>query len=313
MELRHIRYFVAVAGSLNFTRAAERVHVTQSTLSHQIRQLEDEVGKLLFDRVGKKVVLTEAGEAFLGYASRALKEIDQGLGVLKETGDELSGTVRVGATHTFNLGFIPACAATFMTRHPTVKMVVYELSADAIDAKLRAGELDLGIAYRPTGAGPSELGFEPLYNEEMVLAVGETHPFAKRKRVRMVELHRQRMVLLPREFATRIMLDECFRASGAEPLVVAEINTVAPMLGLVARTDIAAIVSHNVVPANVGLRAIPLESPTPIRTPGILWKRDVTQAAQVQSFSAIVRKLAFGGSLGSRAHADLPVKPRRAK
>lgn len=297
VELRHIRYFVALASSLNFTRAAERVHVTQSTLSHQIRQLEDEVGKQLFDRIGKKVVMTEAGEEFLGYATRALKELDQGIGALKESGAELAGVVRVGATHTFNLGFIPACVATFLTRHPTVQMLVMELSADAIDAKLRNGELDLGIAYRPTGA--NELGFEPLYHEEMVLAVSDSHPLARRKRLRMVELHRQRLVLLPREFATRVMLDECFRSSGAEPMVVAEMDTVAPMLGLVARTDVAAIVASSVVPANAGIRAIPLESPTPIRTPGILWKRDSKQAPQVQSFSAIVRKLAFGSSLGN--------------
>ena len=79
MELRHLRYFVALAEYLSFTRAAERVHVTQSTLSHQIRQLEEEVGQPLFDRIGKKVVTTEAGELFLGFAMRALKEVDQGI------------------------------------------------------------------------------------------------------------------------------------------------------------------------------------------------------------------------------------------
>jgi len=83
MELRHLRYFVAVAEHLSFTRAAARVHVTQSTLSHQIRQLEEEVGQPLFDRIGKKVVTTEAGELFLGFAIRALKEVDQGIAMLK--------------------------------------------------------------------------------------------------------------------------------------------------------------------------------------------------------------------------------------
>ena len=85
---------------------------------------------------------------------------------------------------------------------------------------MQSGELDLGIAYRP--ATPDDLWFEPLYNEEMVLVVAEDHPLAQRKRVRLVELHRQQLVLLPREFATRVMLDECFRACGAEPQVVAE-------------------------------------------------------------------------------------------
>jgi LysR family cyn operon transcriptional activator len=295
MELRHLRYFSALAGSLSFTRAAERVHVTQSTLSHQIRQLEDELGTRLFDRVGKRVTLTDAGETFLAYALRALQEIDQGVGALKESSADLAGSVRVGATHSFNLGFIPECVAIFMQRHPTVHMTVQELAADSIVSKVSAGELDLGITYRPSGL--SELVFEPLYNEEMVLVVGKNHPLYKRKRVRMVELHRQPIALLPKEFATRTMLEECFVACGAEPLVVAEMNTISPMLSLVERTEIATIVAKSVIPLGSALKAIPIENPTPIRTPGILRRKADRPSPEVRSFSSIVRKLGFNSSL----------------
>ena len=296
MELRHLRYFVSLADCLSFTRAAERVHVTQSTLSHQIRQLEDEVGQPLFDRIGKKVVTTEAGELFLGFATRALKEVDLGLAMLKPGAGGLTGQVRIGATHTFNIGLIPECVALFLARHPTVQVRVEELPAEQIGAKLHAGDLDIGIAYRPNG--PTDLWFEPLYNEEMVLVVSDTHPLAGRKRIRMVELHQQRLVLMPDYFATRTLLDECFKASGAEPLVVAEMSTIAPMLGLVLRTRIGAIVAINAVPAGMtGLRMIPIESPTPIRTPGILWRLEGAKAAPVQSFAVIVRKTALGNSL----------------
>lgn len=296
MELRHLRYFTALAETLSFTRAAERMHVTQSTLSHQIRQLEDEVGQALFDRIGKKVVTTEAGELFLGFASRALKEVDLGLAMLKPGAGGLTGLVRIGATHTFNIGLIPECVAQFLARHPTVQVRVEELPAEQIGAKLHAGELDIGIAYRPNG--PTDLWFEPLYNEEMVLVVSDSHPLAGRKRIRMVELHRQRLVLMPAYYATRTLLDECFRASGAEPLVVAEMSSIAPMLGLVLRTQIGAIAAINAVPAAMaGLQLIPLESPTPIRTPGILWRLEVEKAAPVQSFAVIVRKTALGNSL----------------
>ena len=124
----------------------------------------------------------------------------------------------------------------------------------------KSGDLDLGIAYRPND--PGDLWFEPLYNEEMVLVVAQTHPLAQRKRIRMVELHRQELVLLSPNFSTRTMLDECFRACGAEPAVVAEMSTVAPMLGLVARTQIGAIVAINAVTESMaGLAVIPLESP----------------------------------------------------
>lgn len=295
MELRHLRYFVALAETLNFTRAAERVHVTQSTLSHQIRQLEDEVGRPLFERLGRRVLLTEAGETFVAYAARALREVDQGLGDLLRAPDELSGEVRIGATGTFNIGFVPECMAVFLERHPTVKLTVDELAADAIAQRLLDGTLDLGIAYQP--AEPSPLWFEPLYTEEMVLVVGLAHPLAQRKRVRMVELHRQRMVLLPASFATRAMLDECFRACGAEPMLAAELNTIAPMIGLVARTQLATIVSHQAVPPRDDIRVIPLESPTPVRTPGILWQRGAKQTAQVRTFANAIRKLALGRSL----------------
>ena len=254
------------------------------------------MGQPLFDRIGKKVVTTEAGELFLAFASRALKEVDHGIAMLKPGGGGLTGEVRIGATHTFNIGLIPECVALFLARHPTVRVRVEELSADQIGEKLHAGELDIGIAYRPNG--PTDLWFEPLYNEEMVLVVSDAHPLAGRKRIRMVELHQQRLVLLPEYFATRILLEQCFKASGAEPIVVAEMSTIAPMLGLVLRTQIGAIASVNAVPSAMsGLQLIPIESPTPIRTPGILWRLGDEKAAPVQSFAVIVRKTALGNSL----------------
>ena len=298
VELRHLRYFQVLAETLNFTRAAERAHVTQSTLSHQIKQLEEQIGTRLFDRIGKRVVITESGEVFLAFIARALKEVDQGLGALKRDPNALTGVIRVGATHTFCLQFIPICVATFVGRYTGVKVIVEELAADAIAAGLKGGSLDLGITYRPSG--PGDLLFEPLYNEELMLVVGSEHPFAKRKRLRMVELHHQRLVLLPEAFATRQLLEECFTACGAEPLVVAEMNTLAPMLGLVERTSIATIVARNAVVPSRALHVIPLENPTPIRTPGMLMQRQPTQSSAVKSFAAIVRKIAVDSSRRTR-------------
>ena len=155
--------------------------------------------------------------------------------------------MRIGTTHTFNIGLIPECVALFLARHPAVQVRVEELPAEQIGERLQARELDIGIAYRPNG--PTELWFEPLYNEEMVLVVSAAHPLAGRKRIRMVELHQQRLVLMPDYFSTRALLDECFKASGAQPVVVAEMSTIAPMLGLVLRMPIGAIVAINAVPA----------------------------------------------------------------
>jgi Transcriptional regulator len=288
MELRHLRYFAALAERLNFTHAAEKVHVTQSTLSHQIKQLEDEVGQRLFDRVGKRVVMTEAGETLLPVVTKALREIDDGIRTLKGSARQLSGMVRIGATHTFNISLIPTCLATFLTNNPSVRVTVEELSAAEIEERIEADELDIGIAYRPVEL--RDLWLEPLYNEEMVLAVGPEHAFAHRKRIRVIELHRRNLVLLPKEFSTRQMLDGCFQSAGAEPVVVAETNTIAAMLSLVRQMDIAAIVSEQAVTDMENVHIVALESPTPMRTPGILWKRDGERAAAVRSFAAIVRR-----------------------
>lgn len=296
MELRHLRYFTVLAGTLNFTRAAERLHVTQSTLSHQIRQLEDEIGQPLFERVGRRVSLTEAGDEFLHHAAQALRAIDLGLGALRQDAVQSTGLLRIGATHTFMLDFLPDCLASFQQRHPQVKVVVDELAASDIAARLQDGALDLGIAYQPST--PGSLQFEPLYHEEMVLVVSPRHAFGRRKRVRMVELNRQRLALLPPSYATRQLLDGCFQSCGAEPEVIVEMNALAPMLALVARSnELACIVAANAVPANAGLAVVRLESPTPLRTPGMLWSPQARDSAHTRAFSAIVRKQAFRSSL----------------
>ena len=298
MELRHLRYFTALAESLNFTRAAERLHVTQSTLSHQIRQLEDELGKPLFDRRSKRVGLTEAGESFLAYATQALAVIDQGLSELKRPAPSITGTVRIGTTHTFNLGFLPDCIALFLKQYPTVRVVVEELSGDAINHGLKREELDVGIGYRPEEQ--KGIRFEPLFNEELALLVSRAHPLARRKRLRVAELHREALVLLPRSFSTRRLLDECFVAAGAEPNVIVEMNTLPAMLALVARENVGTIVAPSAVAEHSApWRAIPLEGPTPVRTHGLLFLDDHVQTRASGAFIALIRKQALAGMQGA--------------
>lgn len=288
MELRHLRYFQALAECLSFTRAAEKVHVTQSTLSHQIKQLEDELGVTLFDRVGKRVLLTDVGEMLLTNIVPALRQVDLAVKAVRAEDEHLAGEVRIGATHSFNVHVIPHCIAAFLARYPSVKVVVEELSAENIATRLMAGEIDLAVSYRPPKA--EDLWFEPLYNEEMMLVVRNDHPLARRRHVRMVQLHGVKLILLPKYFATRQILDECFEATGAEPQVVAELNAIAPMFELVRQTNGAAIVGASACPAADDLRYIPLESPTPMRTPGLLWKRGAPRDAAVKYFANVIRR-----------------------
>ncbi|QHJ00219.1 LysR family transcriptional regulator [Xylophilus rhododendri] len=311
MELRHLRYFIAVAGALSFTRAAEKVHVTQSTLSHQIRQLEAELGQALFDRIGKRVVLTEAGDAFLAYAQRALQEIDQGMAELKSAARSMTGVLRIGTTHTFNLALLPDCVAVFLQRNPTVKVIVEELPADAIARGLEAGQLDFGIAYKPDA--PGGLRFEPLFNEELVLVVAAGHALARRKRIRMIELHQQDLVLLPATFSTRRLLDDCFASAQCEPRVIAEMNTVAAMLSMVRKLPVGTIVAAHALPALAELRIVHLESPTPVRTPGVLFQEGVVPGRAARAFIGLLRReaLAAGEPVPLRKAGPAPSGPAR--
>jgi LysR family cyn operon transcriptional activator len=288
MELRHLRYFVALAEELSFTRAAQRMHVTQSTLSHQIRQLEDEIGQCLFDRLGKRVIITDAGEALLPSATRALREVDEGMRLLRNAPDPLVGTLTIGATHTFNVKLIPECVAGFLDTHPSMSVVVREMFASDIVRHVETLELDLGITYDPHRR--EHLNFEPLYIEEMVLAVAAGHPFASRKRVRLIELHKQAMVLPTARSSTRRILDDALRSVGAEPVIVAEMDPLGATIELVRRTQLGAIISRLAAPDAKDLKIVALESPTPLRTPGLLTKAGRPPGAAVRSFIGILRR-----------------------
>ena len=290
MELRHLRYFDAVAETLNFTRAAERLHVTQSTLSHQIRQLEEELGAPLFDRSGKHVRMTEAGEVLRSHMAPVLGQIDRGLQALRAPAEAVTDSIRLATTPSFNTRMVPQCVATLLNHYPGVQVTVEELAAAPILQRLRAGRLDMAVSY-PPGDG-SDLWFEPLYNEELRLVVGIKHPLARRRRVRMVELHGVRMVLLPPQFMTRKLLDDCFQAAGAQPLLVAQLNSVAPMIELIRQTDLAGIITETAVSSSADLRVIPLEDPTPIRTPGMLWRKGATRSPVLKHFAEIIRRAA---------------------
>jgi LysR family cyn operon transcriptional activator len=288
MELRHLRYFVALAEELNFTRAAGKVHVTQSTLSHQIKQLENEIGQPLFEREGRRVVMTGAGESLLLRLGNVLHTIDDSVRAAKSLATKLTGTLHVGTTPTFNASLMPVCLATFLERQNAVRVIVTERLAKFVEAEIAEGHIDVGIGYMPTRR--NDLSFEPLYIEEMVLVVPLGHPFAARRRIRLAELHHQPLVLNTCQSATRLMLDERLASVNAEPIVVAEVDAIQPTLDLVARSQFGAIVSEHVVNHAGALCVVPLEDPTPLRTPGILWKTEMPGSNACRSFVALVRQ-----------------------
>ena len=312
MELRHFRYFAALAEELSFTRAAERMHVTQSTLSHQIKQLENEIGQRLFDRARKRVAMTEAGETLLSNVTKVLREIDESIRAIKGDGDPLTGSLRIGATHTFNSSLLPACLATFLNKHPSVSVIVNELCAAGVEAdSLPDGSRSASATFRRQVRGWRS---SRSYIEEMVLAVSARHPFAGRKRVRLAELHRQPLVLPTQQSATRTaMLSQRFELAGVQPFIAAEIDAIGPMLALAQRTCIGAIVSEAAVADTAGLHVIALEDPIPLRTPELLVEVEHAENGRLPLLR-VDRPPSRGAraheSAGSRAQATRPAGGR---
>lgn len=287
MELRHLRCFTVLAECEHVTRAAEKLFITQSTLSHTIKQLEEELGVELFDRVGKRVLLNKDGSQFLGTVLRTLRELDNGIVHLRHSVSALTGELKVGTINTFNVRLTPHCIAAFVEQNPTVKVRVIELPAQQAEARLLAGEFDVCISYPPKE--PDLFWYETLFNEEMVLAVPQEHPFASRRRIRMVELHRQRLILPPPGYGSRSLLDSCFRSVNIEPTVVAEVSSFFPCLEIGRRLKVPVLLSHTAAEGAPGMSIVRIEDPKPIRTPVLLWRKDTPQSSTARAFAEIVK------------------------
>lgn len=273
MEIRHLRYFVAVAEERSFTRASNVVHVAQSTLSHQIRQLEDELGHTLFRRTADGVYNTAAGAIFLSSARKALREFDLAIASIRSVPRNLTGKIEVGVTPSVNFDLVPQAVAAFVGQHPGVQVMIEEHCGNDIVAMVRDARLDLGIAYLPESCS-EDLSFEPLFDDELFVLVGAFHPFAKRKRLRMIDLHHQDMVMQPKTCTTRRILDDAFALAGSEPNVVVEMDSLAAIKGLIKKSMIAGLVSRLALKSMPDIVAIPVEGPTPVRVPGLIMLKD---------------------------------------
>lgn len=241
MELRHLRYFLAIAELNNLSRAAEKVFVAQSTLSHALRQLEDELGIALFDRVGRSIRLTQAGRVFRDYASRTLNEAMRATRAVHELNDLEGGTFTLGAIPVFPLSFLPQAVSSFNQHYPKVRITVHDLLAAELEEKLALGTLDLGIAFHP--ASRDEVESEYLFTERLVLAVGVNHPLAKKRRVRWKALDSVPLALLGQQFSTRNLIEETSRSAGAKLQVAVEMDTAESLLAVTAAGQLGTIVS----------------------------------------------------------------------
>lgn len=301
MELRHLRYFLAVAETLHFRRAAEALLVSQPAVSQQIRDLEAELGAPLFERVGRRVLLTEAGETYRRFARRAFAELESGRAALDELRNLRRGRLRIGALQTIVSGRLPDLLARFLTDHPDVVLIVRELAAGEIAAGVANGELDLGVTFIPPGQAGLEA--EPLFAEEFVLIVGPDHRLAGRRRVRVADLKEIPLTLLPDGYFSRRAVDQAFAEAGVVPKVAIEMNVVGAILQTVARSGGATMLPSLAVDGTApGLRTVRLTGPVPRRTVGLIRRAGSPPGAASAAFAALVCSTLRSGQAAPSDH-----------
>lgn len=227
MEIRQLEYFVAVAEEKNFGRAAARLHVVQSAISAGIQVLERDVGAALFHRAGRRTELTDAGEALLPRARRALDAMRDAQDAVGEVKGGLRGTLRIGTLTSIPLVDIPAALGEFRRRHPKVRLVTGDTSAGSVGvvASLREHRLDLGFVVLPADA-PEGIEVTPLGRARMMVALPEDHHFAGRAQLRLAELVDEDFVDLPRGFGNRELVDRAFLAVGSNRRVTLQITDI---------------------------------------------------------------------------------------
>jgi DNA-binding transcriptional LysR family regulator len=267
MELRQLEYFIAVAEEANFTRAAERVHISQSGVSAQIRQLERDLGATLIDRSGRSATLTAAGAAALVHARAVLTSAD----AVRQAVDDVTGLIRGRLV----VGMITACTVTplfdalaaFQLAHPGVEITLVEDNSARLIEEVRTGATDLAL-IGAAGTPPTGLEALPVVSERLVAAVPSGHPLAGRRRAALAEITAYPILSLPEGTGIRTVFDQACEASGIQANVALQASAPGAVADLAVRGLGIAILSESMTSGYQGrLQALAVDD---IETPAIL-------------------------------------------
>lgn len=215
MELRQLEYFIAVASEMNFSRAAQRVHVVQSALSTSVSKLEKELGVELFDRSRQRIKLTPAGELFREHAKRVIDTARLATDSMSDYRGELTGTVDLGSLITFGSLDVPKVLGEFHRRHPLVRIRLRQSQTGSMTylSAIGDGSLDLALVSSPTRF-PPRIDMTLLAEEPMLFVCRPDHRLAQRDRVRIAELAEEDLIGFPAEFGLRRLVDDAFAEAG---------------------------------------------------------------------------------------------------
>ena len=288
MDEKLLRSFVVAVEEGNVTRAAERLRVSQPALSQQLKKLERTLNVVLLERSKQGVALTSAGGAFLPYARRVLQELHEARLVMSEVERLERGHLTIGTVQSVNINLMPRTLAKFGRRYPGVSVNIRELASDQIESQLSRGEFDVGIGF--LWEHQPDFVTEPLFREELMLVVPDTHPFWGREEVAVPELEGAAMVnIVP---GSKRIWEACCEAAGIHTHTVAEMSSIASVIVSVRYMAAAAVVPAMALTssADAHVRGIPLRNPKPERTVGCLWRRQQYRSQLSKVLATMLRE-----------------------
>jgi DNA-binding transcriptional LysR family regulator len=290
MELRQLEYFVEVCKELNFTRASEKLNVSQPSLSQQIKSLEGELGTPLFDRIGKKIAITEAGHILLAHCYRVFHELDQAKAALNDLNGLMRGELSVGSVLTEEMTLLPSIIMKFKQLYPSIKLSVEGLRSEDIRKRLLENELDLGIVFLPVET--EEFETLPLFTETLSLVVPKTHRLAEEEEVDFAELDHEDMILFPEDFYIRQLIDGYSEKGGISMRPVLEMTTMESIVEMVAKGLGAVILPSTYVDSlkNESIQQLKLKNPVLDTIIGIAYRKDKFVCAATKAFISLLKE-----------------------
>jgi LysR family transcriptional regulator, low CO2-responsive transcriptional regulator len=307
MDYDQLASFLEVAKLGSFSRAAEKIYRTQPAISAQVRLLEQECGEKLFDRSGKKVLLTPAGEILRRYAEKILTLQKEALQAIAEINQTPRGKLYIGANEATCLYVLPKTFARFKQLYPLVQISIYRNFSHKILQKVQEGAVDLGIVTLPQTANNMEV--TPVFRDEVQVVMPREHPLGKKRSVSVAELVHFPLIL-PKTGHTRVVIDRLLRDFRDQVQISMELASVETIKKFVGAGLGVSLISRTYAQAEVAaglLKLIPLDGQKLYRELGLIFRRDRYLSLPAKVFIDVVRE----STETPRARAASPDKNTR--
>lgn len=256
MELRQLRYFAKAAETLNFSDAAKSLNIAQSSLSQQVKQLEDELGTQLFIRSSHSIRLTEAGEVMLPFARRTLNEAESCADRIHDLQKLLTGTLNIGVTHSFS-PILTESVISFMKMYPGIKLNIIYKQMNELMESLTKREIDFVLAFKPIQTLP-EVKSHILFQNSLSAIVGSHHPLASREKISIAELEKYELALPSKGLQARNAFD-CIVTDYSSLKIRIELNEVNTLLKLVRQTSLVTVLAEDSIYDARDVKAVPID------------------------------------------------------